>query len=108
MDVCSYISMFQFPIVSGLGRPLKSPFLVEIPPSICDPKHVDANATDVVHTSLLDEKHKIIMSWMNKAACTKAVEMFWNGMHIESGVYYKSHPHSHRVAFEASCGAATK
>ena len=103
------ILVFFLTTVSVNFAVTNEPFLVKIPSSICNSNHQQAS-DEVINRAVLDEKHHIILSWTAKAACTKAVEMFWNGMHIYSGVYYPVHGrvHNYKHAFEASCGVVTK
>jgi hypothetical protein len=57
---------------------------------------------------LLDEKRRVVMDWTPKAACTKAVEMFWIQMGISRGVYYPNsafiHNYRNRMYFYSKCG----
>ena len=85
-------------------------FLIDIPSSICDTKHVNTHVTKY-HEMLLDDKHHIIMDWSPKAACTKAVEMFWNEMKIYRGIYYPADTkvvHDYRPRFKNTCGMVTE
>lgn len=58
---------------------------------------------------LLDNNHKMVMSWSPKSACTKMVEMFWNQMGLRRGEYYprKSFIHTYRPQFYKTYGRVT-
>ena len=80
-------------------------FLLPVPSSICSSagSSESRNENDYM---LLDDKHRIIMDWTPKAACTKAVEMFWNEMNITRGLFYPENEfiHKYRLDFYAKCG----
>ena len=80
-------------------------FITNIPTSVCDMINVTKKKKRYPFM-LLDEKHHIIMDWSPKAACTKAVEMFWNEMGIYRGVYYPQNAfvHDFRPSFMKACG----
>lgn len=89
-------------------------FFLKIPSSICvaptSTKVRLGKSNDSKHGEmLLDTKHRIIMDWSPKAACTKAVEMFWNEMGIIRGIYYPRNAfvHSYRYSFYKQCGHVT-
>jgi hypothetical protein len=50
------------------------------------------------------------MDWTPKAACTKAVEMFWNEMNITRGLYYPEDAfvHMYRHDFYKQCGTISQ
>jgi hypothetical protein len=83
-------------------------FLRNIPPAICSPPDKSRKRPPrSVHSGmLLDEKHHVIMDWTPKAACTKAVEMFWNQMGIFRGIYYPTNSfiHNYRYYYYMNCG----
>ena len=90
-------------------------FKKPIPASICDPKlQVKGyfRIYDDIHLDkmLLDDKHKIIMDWTPKAACSKSIEMFWNEMKIVRGIHYPQDGvvHDYRTHFKKACGAVTE
>ena len=86
----------------------KDAFSIEIPSTICNVSEMlTPRKTGIysLHGMLLDEKHRIIMDWSPKAACSKAVEMFWNNMGIYREVYYAGFIHNYRISFENSCGS---
>ena len=87
-------------------------FLVPIPLSICGlHQNKETSTPETLHNAmLLDNKHKVIMDWTPKAACTKVVEMFWNEMGIMRGLYYPEDAfvHHYRSSFYRSCGKVTQ
>ena len=100
-------------ITLSYGRAYK--FKKPIPASICDPKlQVKGyfRIYDDIHLDkmLLDDKHKIIMDWTPKAACSKSIEMFWNEMKIVRGIHYPQDGvvHDYRTHFKKACGAVTE
>ena len=99
-------------ITMSYGAMRKDP-LVNVNKTICDISRISKKNQEGMkyhYGMLLDEKHHIIMDWTPKAACTKAVEMFWNEMGIYRGVHYPQDAfvHNYRKNYEKVCGSVTK
>lgn len=55
---------------------------------------------------IVDVKHKILMNWTPKSACTKSVAMFFQHMNMIYGRDYGGFPHQLRSFYYQTCGKA--
>mmetsp|Transcript_25953 Transcript_25953/g.43770 ORF Transcript_25953/g.43770 Transcript_25953/m.43770 type:complete len:337 (+) Transcript_25953:96-1106(+) len=97
---------------SSASRKQDLAFIVPIPRSTCgvNKKKQSSVPASTRINMLLDEKHKVIMDWTPKAACTKVVEMFWNEMGITRGLFYPENAfiHNYRTQFYYNCGTVSQ
>jgi len=63
------------------------------------------NNEDGLHEyNMIDYKHKILMTFVPKAACTKSVMIFFSGMNYFYGVNYTGFAHNFKNDYQNHCG----